>query len=119
MSSGRVSMSDDLERRVGRLEGQVSNLEEISREVARIAQDHAVTREAVRIFEVALAEGRDAQRELRESIDRVDEKISQHALADAGSLKRIFLGVLGAMFTGLASLAFAAWGVFHVVMGGG
>ncbi|MFD2112573.1 hypothetical protein [Thiorhodococcus fuscus] len=97
---------DELTRRVDRLELLVEQQEtanrEIARDVARIAQDMAVTREAVRIFEDALGDVREAQQRIESGVDAVGRELHAHVGKEQSDRNRLLWGVIVAILVPIA-----------------
>jgi len=92
---------DNITHRVARLELLVEQQEaasrEVARDVARIAQDMAVTREAVRIFEDALSDVRETQQRIESGVDAVGRDLNAHVNREQSERNRILWAVIVAI----------------------
>lgn len=102
------------EHRISRLEGRV---DKNAAQISEISREHAVTREALRIFEYA-------QNDLRECIEtqsretrEVKTLLQQHIADENKDRGRLLAGVITAALSGLSTVAVLIWSVLELLHG--
>ncbi|MBK1699739.1 hypothetical protein [Thiococcus pfennigii] len=90
--------------------------------VATLREEHAKTRQEMRILDRALsdlaglvAETRADVKDAREDIQDVGRKISDHSIAEARDRRRLWVATLSAAGPGAITLAVLLWSVWQVI----
>jgi hypothetical protein len=104
----------DHEHRISRLE---SYCERHAMLIAEVARDHAVTREALRIFEYTQADLRDVLTDQAKATTTIKDTLAQHATDEARDRTRLLAGVITAALSGLGTIAVLIWGVWELLHG--
>lgn len=102
------------EHRISRLEDRV---DKNAAHISDVSREHAVTREALRIFEYA-------QKDLRECLEaqsretrEVKNLLQQHIADENKDRARLLAGVITAALSGLGTVAVLIWGVWELLHG--
>jgi hypothetical protein len=104
----------DHEHRVARIESHVDRNAAL---IAEVARDHAITREALRIFEYTQLDLREVLSEQMKATTHINDTLAQHATDEARDRTRLLAGVITAALSGLGTIAVLIWGVWEVIHG--
>lgn len=102
------------EHRITRLE---STVDRHAGQIAEVARDHAVTREALRIFEYAQNDLRECIEKQAEATGEVKSLLQKHIADENKDRSRLLVGVITAAVSGLSTVAVLIWGVWELLHG--
>ncbi|MCF1183735.1 hypothetical protein L0E83_09835 [Marichromatium gracile] len=108
-------MTERLERQLEALCQRVDRVEREARELREglttLAQEHAITRESVRIFTDLVEDVRDGLSATRADVHQVQLALQQHMVDEARDRRRQFAGSVTATISTLGTLAVLLWSV--------
>jgi hypothetical protein len=104
----------DHEHRIARLESHVDRNAAL---IAEVARDHAITREALRIFEYTQSDLREVLSEQTKSTTNIKDTLAQHVTDEARDRTRLLAGVITAALSGVGTIAVLIWGVWELLHG--
>ncbi|NKN33970.1 hypothetical protein [Marichromatium bheemlicum] len=108
-------MTARLERQVEVLRQRVERVESESRELrdglTALAQEHAITRESVRIFTDLVEDVRDGLSAARADVHQVQLALQRHMTEEARDRRRQLVGSMTATISTLGTLAVLLWSV--------